>query len=169
MSVNLSARQLVDPNLVVDVRVILDATGLDPTRLILEITENTFLTDTVVVREQLRQIRELGVRFAIDDFGTGYSSLSYLRQFPVDILKIDRSFVDGVATGWQGQAFLRAIVGLTETLSMVAVAEGVETAEQLEVLRRVRCPFGQGYLFCRPVPVADFLAYLKPNNSIQSG
>jgi EAL domain-containing protein (putative c-di-GMP-specific phosphodiesterase class I) len=160
VTVNLSARQLLDRAFVGDVRGVLADTGLDPQRLILEITESTIISDTTTVLERLRQVRDLGVRFAIDDFGTGYSSLSCLRVLPADILKIDRSFVDGVAAGWQGTAFVRTIVRLTETLEMTAVAEGVETREQAEVLRRIGCQLGQGFLFARPMPPAEFVAYV---------
>ena len=153
---NLSARQLHDPDLVADVRRVLDATGLDPERLVLEITESTIMSDRANAEERLRRIRAIGVRLAIDDFGTGYSSLSYLRMFPVDILKIDRSFVEGGVASRQGEAFLRTITRLTEALSLTAVAEGVETTEQARVLREVGCGFGQGYLFARPMPATEF-------------
>src|SRR5262249_62140681 len=102
------------------------------------------------------QLRRLGVRLGLDDVGTGFSSLSYLRSFPVDILKIDRSFVEGVVAGWQGEAFLNAIVRLTETLSMTAVGEGVETEEQLTALRVLGCELGQGFFFARPMAATEF-------------
>jgi diguanylate cyclase (GGDEF)-like protein len=156
VSVNLSARQLHDPDLVVDIRSAVSAAGIAPERLILEITESTLMSDTAFVQERLQQIREIGVRLAIDDFGTGYSSLSYLRMFPVNILKIDRSFLDGSSSGRQGDAFLRTIMRLTETLSMTAIAEGVETVEQLQTLRDIGCPLGQGYLFGRPLTATEF-------------
>src|SRR6266545_3835795 len=156
VSVNLSARQLLNPELVRDVRRAVEATGLDPGRLILEITESAFVSDAGTVLERLRQIRDIGVRLAIDDFGTGYSALSYLRHLPVEILKIDRSFIEGVVAGWQGQAFLHTIVRLTDTLSMTAVGEGVETREQLAALRELGCRLGQGYLFARPMDSAQF-------------
>jgi predicted signal transduction protein with EAL and GGDEF domain len=156
VSVNLSTRQLLDADLVSDIRQIIESTGLDPGRLILEITESAFVNDATTVLERLQQIRDIGVRLAIDDFGTGYSSLSYLRSFPVDILKIDRSFVEGVVAGWQGEAFLNTIVRLTETLSMTAVGEGVETQEQLTALRVLGCQLGQGFLFARPMAAAEF-------------
>src|SRR6266536_818907 len=165
VSVNLSTRQLLDPGLVDDIRQIIEATGLDPTRLTLEITESAFVNDPNTVLERLQQIRDIGVRLAIDDFGTGYSSLSYLRSFPVDILKIDRSFVEGVVAGWQGEAFLNTIVLLTETLSMTAVGEGVETEEQLTALRVLGCQLGQGFLFARPMDAAEFSQNLtEPGN-----
>jgi diguanylate cyclase (GGDEF)-like protein len=169
LSVNLSARQLLDPDFVTDVRRALDDTGLDPGRLILEITESTIISDTAGVLERLRRIRDLGVRLAVDDFGTGYSSLSCLRVLPADILKIDRSFVEGVAAGWQGTAFVRTIVRLTETLSMTAIAEGVETPEQAEALRQVGCHLGQGHLFAKPMSPPDLVAYLAGDRAALTG
>jgi diguanylate cyclase (GGDEF)-like protein len=165
VSVNLSAVQLRRPELVDEIREVLDATGIAPDRLILEITESTLMSDAASVQERLRQIRDTGVRLAIDDFGTGYSSLSHLRMFPVDILKIDRSFVEGGVAGWQGEAFLRTIVRLTETLSLTAVGEGVETVEQMRTLQELGCALGQGYLFSRPVPAAQFRQQLVADGS----
>ncbi|MBT8224475.1 MAG: EAL domain-containing protein [Dactylosporangium sp.] len=162
VSVNLSAQQLYDPYLVADVRHTLSATGLDPARLLLEITESTLISDAASVVDRLRQIKDIGVRLAIDDFGTGYSSLSYLRRFPVDTIKIDRSFVEGIAAGWQGRAFLHTIVRLADTLSMTAVGEGIETEEQLCALRMLGCDFGQGFLFARPMTSAEFSRSLRP-------
>jgi diguanylate cyclase (GGDEF)-like protein len=156
VSVNLSARQLLDPDLVQDVELVLNDSGLDPARLILEITESAFVSEAATVLDRLNQIRDLGVRLAIDDFGTGYSALSYLRHLPVEILKIDRSFIEGVVAGWQGVAFLQTIVRLTETLSMTAVGEGVETPEQLAALQALGCPLGQGFLFAQPMSGAEF-------------
>ncbi len=156
VSVNLSARQLLDPELVHDVRRAVETTGLDPARLILEITESVFVSEAGTVLDRLQQIRDIGVRLAIDDFGTGYSALSYLRHLPVEILKIDRSFVEGVVAGWQGREFLNTIVRLSETLSMTAVGEGVETPEQLSALQALGCQLGQGFLFARPMDCAEF-------------
>ena len=172
VTVNLSARQLLEPGLVHDVRDVIDATGLDPARLILEITESAFVSEATTVVDRLRQIRDLGVRLAIDDFGTGYSALSYLRHLPVDILKIDRSFIEGVVAGWQGKAFLHTIVRLTETLSMTAVGEGVETHEQLSALRALGCELGQGFLFARPMGPAEFslaLAEYRAASTVLAG
>jgi diguanylate cyclase (GGDEF)-like protein len=168
VSVNLSARQLLDADLVTDVSQALERTGLDPRRLILEITESAFVSDATAVAQSLQQIRDLGVRLAIDDFGTGYSSLSYLRSLPVDILKIDRSFVEGVVGGWQGKAFLRTIVRLTKTLSLTAVGEGVETQEQMSALRQLGCQLGQGFLFARPMGSAEFSQSLTNRGDLSS-
>jgi EAL domain-containing protein (putative c-di-GMP-specific phosphodiesterase class I) len=152
VSVNISARQLLDPSFVADLHHILADSTLDPTRLILEITESTIVSDLDSTLDVLSKIREIGVRLAIDDFGTGYSSLSYLRMLPVDILKIDRSFVENIVVSRQGPAFVRAIVRLAKALSMTAVAEGVETQEQAQALRETGCNLGQGFLFAVPMP-----------------
>jgi EAL domain-containing protein (putative c-di-GMP-specific phosphodiesterase class I) len=117
---------------------------------VLEITESVLMKDTATTSERLSELRELGVRVAIDDFGTGYSSLGYLRRFPVDILKVDKSFIDGVAEGPHESALARAVIKLAATLHLDAVAEGVSTRKQLAMLRRLRCRFAQGYYFARP-------------------
>jgi len=158
VSVNISARQLLDLSFVADLHHILADSTLDPTRLILEITESTIVSDLDSTLEVLCKIREMGVRLAIDDFGTGYSSLSYLRMLPVDILKIDRSFVENIVVSRQGTAFVRAIVRLAKALSMTAVAEGVETQEQAHALREVGCNLGQGFLFAAPMPCRRLLS-----------
>ncbi|HEX6871046.1 MAG TPA: EAL domain-containing protein [Micromonosporaceae bacterium] len=159
VTVNVSARQLHDPGFVADLRQVLANTGLAPGRLVLEITESAIVSDLDTVLDLLGRIRDLGVRLAIDDFGTGYSSLSYLRMFPVDTLKIDRSFVESIVAPWQGRAFVRAIVRLTHALSMTAVAEGVESPEQVAALVDAGCRIGQGYLFAHPMPPAEFAGF----------
>ncbi len=148
--VNLSARQLVVPNIAVLVRGVLEGTGLDPALLCLEITESVVMDDASAVIDTLRQLKDIGVSIAIDDFGTGYSSLSYLRRFPVDVLKVDRSFVDGLGPDPEDSAIVAAVIGLARTLDLQAVAEGVETAEQLDALVRLGCDAAQGYWFARP-------------------
>jgi diguanylate cyclase (GGDEF)-like protein/PAS domain S-box-containing protein len=152
MSVNVSVRQFQHPDLVRDVRDALRRSGLDPQLLTLEITESLLVADTDGTARKLQEIRELGVRLALDDFGTGYSSLSYLRRFPIDTLKIDKSFVDGVLGSSEGHAVVAAITSLGQTLRLEVVAEGLETAEQVEALSRLGCPLGQGYHFARPLP-----------------
>ncbi len=151
LSVNLSARQLRQPELVDDIVEALEATGFDPTCLTLEITETALMRDTARALITLEKLRALGIRLALDDFGTGYSSLSYLRQFPIDIIKIDKSFVDGIARGSEEAALARAIIELGRTLSLDTVAEGVEEPHQLEQLRALHCNFGQGFHFARPL------------------
>ena len=151
VSVNLSGRQLDEPTLVDDVASALTRAGLDAEFLTLEITESVLLRDVEAVIKTLKALKELGVRLAIDDFGTGYSSLSYLRQLPVDVLKIDRSFVASVDGGKAGLAVVGSIVSLAQTMGLETVAEGIEEITQLDGLRSVGVRFGQGYLFARPI------------------
>jgi EAL domain-containing protein (putative c-di-GMP-specific phosphodiesterase class I) len=151
MSVNVSARQFQDPNLIDDVARVLAATGIAPGCLKLEITESAVMQDAEAAERTLFSLKELGVQLAIDDFGTGYSSLSYLKRFPVDTLKIDRSFVDGLGSDAQDTAIVRSVVALAQTLELSVTAEGVETASQLAQLRLLGCDFSQGYLLGRPV------------------
>ena len=151
MAVNLSGRQLSSPDLVADVQAALRNAALDPATLILEMTETALIADTTLAASKLHQLRALGVRLAIDDFGTGYSSLSYLQQFPIDILKIDRSFVNTITDKQEASAILRGLLDLGRTLKLETLAEGIETDAQLEQLRDQQCEFGQGYLFARPM------------------
>jgi diguanylate cyclase (GGDEF)-like protein len=153
--VNVSARQLDDDELIDDVRDALQRSGLDPGALTLEITETALMRDCSATAGRLTALKELGVRIAIDDFGTGYSSLAYLSQFPADILKIDRSFVEGVATSKASAALVHTFVQLGQALDMEMLAEGVETRDQLEALRGERCALGQGFLFSRPLAVRE--------------
>ncbi|TMD99725.1 MAG: EAL domain-containing protein [Chloroflexi bacterium] len=155
ISVNVSSRQLCEPGFAAMVRSTLDATGLDPRQLILEVTESALVDDMHGVREQLEQLRRCGVRIAMDDFGAGYSSLGYLRGLPLDIVKIDRMFVAGLGTSGADRALTLAIVRLLGTIDAHIVAEGIETAEQLAYVRALGVEAGQGYYFSRPVdPVA---------------
>ena len=160
IAVNLSARQLQDPRIIDDVREALGASGLGPTQLSLEITESVIMHDTDVALARLHALKALGVRLAIDDFGTGYSSLSYLRRFPVDVLKIDRAFVQGAGDGGES-VLVDAIVGLGSALGLRTVAEGIEHEGQLARLRALGCGFGQGYLFAAPLPPARFAAMAR--------
>ncbi|HMH39662.1 MAG TPA: EAL domain-containing protein [Gaiellaceae bacterium] len=161
MSVNLSVRQLQSETLVADVRSALSLTGLPASSLVLEITESLMLTDTEFAMQQLHDLKGLGIRLAMDDFGTGYSSLSYLSRFPVDILKMDRSFVGSE----DNEALTSAIIALGTSLSLEVVAEGIELAEQANSLEELGCELGQGYLFARPMDAAalsNFLALAEP-------
>jgi predicted signal transduction protein with EAL and GGDEF domain len=152
VSVNLSTRQLLEPDLVTRVEEILSGSGLDPAALILEITEGSLLQGVEETIEKLEDLKGLGIRLAIDDFGTGTSSLGHLRRFPIDVLKIDKSFVDDVATtGSEGPALVRAVVDLARTLRLETVAEGIEEIEQLTQLRSAGCVSGQGFLFAKPL------------------
>jgi diguanylate cyclase (GGDEF)-like protein len=155
LSVNVSARQLLDGQLAVDVAEILAETGLPASVLTLELTETVLMDDPIRSLHRLRELKGLGVRLAIDDFGTGYSSLSYLRQFPVDELKIDRSFIDRISAGSDDLAIVRTIIELAQTLNMQTTAEGIETPSQLDSVRLLGCQAGQGYLFARPLDAGD--------------
>jgi EAL domain-containing protein (putative c-di-GMP-specific phosphodiesterase class I) len=156
ITVNLSGRQLQDAGVVEDVQSALTESGLDPAQLTLEITESMLMQHTDVSMARLIALKALGVSLAIDDFGTGYSSLSYLQRYPVDILKIDKAFVDVVDKGGDGPVLASAIVALGETLRMHTVAEGIETEPQRARLIELGCELGQGYLFSRPVDAEDF-------------
>jgi diguanylate cyclase (GGDEF)-like protein len=150
INVNLSPRQCMEPGLVSDVAKVLSDTGLAPERLKLEITEGVVLEHSEAVVETLNELRALGVQLGLDDFGTGYSALTYLQHFPFQTLKIDRSFVDGMKDGGNGE-IIRAIVSLAAGLAMSVTAEGVETAEQVARLRELACESGQGYYFFKPL------------------
>jgi diguanylate cyclase (GGDEF)-like protein len=160
MSVNVSVRQFQHPDLVGDVAEALQRSGLDATLLTLEITESLFAQDIEETTRKIGLLKGQGIRLALDDFGTGYSSLSYLRRFPIDTLKIDKSFIDGVTTSAEGHAVVAAITQLGKTLHLEVVAEGLETAEQVETLRALGCPLGQGYHFSRPLVPGDAVKLL---------
>jgi len=158
--VNLSARQIGHPDLLSQVVTIMQDTGIEPANLCLEITETTVMADAEASLEVLEKLRGLGVELAIDDFGTGYSSLSYLKRFPVDVLKVDRSFVDGLGEDPDDTAIVQAIMVLANTLGLRVTAEGVETETQLEELLRLGCTRVQGYLYARPEDAEAFEARL---------
>jgi diguanylate cyclase (GGDEF)-like protein/PAS domain S-box-containing protein len=151
ISVNVSMRQLDSDQLVEDVQAALLMSGLAPSMLILEVTESSLMRDSVATVSRLNRLKSLGVKVAIDDFGTGYSSLAYLRQFPVDVLKIDRSFVSDMSRSPDAAALIHTLIELGHTLGLVTLAEGIETHEQLEGLRAEGCNHGQGFLFSGPV------------------
>jgi len=156
IAVNLSASQLTEPSLIDDVTAALGDCGLDPPRLTLEITESMLVRDIDTAAAQLHRLKALGVQLAIDDFGTGYSSLAYLARFPVDILKIDRSFVAGMTDSPQTGLLTEAIVRLAEFMHLQVIAEGIETAAQLQQVRDLNCTFGQGYYLGLPDRAAVF-------------
>jgi diguanylate cyclase len=162
LSVNLSVRQLYDPGLLEDVAEALRESQLDPSSLTLEITESMLIDDTDRGTRVLEQLKALKVKVALDDFGTGYSSLSYLRRFPVDSIKIDRSFVQEMATSPTSEALVRAIIDLSHSLNLVTIAEGIETNKQEAILARLGCDLGQGYLIARPMPTDKFERLLAP-------
>jgi diguanylate cyclase (GGDEF)-like protein/PAS domain S-box-containing protein len=159
--VNLSGRQLQEPSLVEEVVEALEATGLLARLLTLEITETVLMADTEVMSRRLRELKGLGVHLAIDDFGTGYSSLSYLRRFPIDMLKIDKAFVDGIGRGREDNTLAHAIVNLSHTLQLHTIAEGIELPEQATHLAALGCQDGQGYHFARPLAAAAMTALFE--------
>jgi EAL domain-containing protein (putative c-di-GMP-specific phosphodiesterase class I) len=161
VSVNLSPRQLTDSKLLADVAQALEIAGLAPESLTLEITESAMMHDTELAVERLKELKTLGVSLAVDDFGTGYSSLSYLQRFPIDILKIDRSFVVGIDGDAEQSALARAIVRLAQTLQLDAVAEGVESESQLDRLRDLGCKYAQGFFLALPQDAASLGEVLK--------
>jgi diguanylate cyclase (GGDEF)-like protein len=155
ISVNISPRQFQTNTLTEDVKSALEDWGLDPANLVLEITESLLVQDTDAVIAQMLELKLLGLSFAIDDFGTGFSSLGYLRRFPIDVLKIDKSFVEDIGRSAQGGVLADAVVGLSKSLGLTTVAEGVETVEQLEGLRAMGCDFAQGFYFARPMTAQE--------------
>jgi diguanylate cyclase (GGDEF)-like protein len=159
VAVNLSGRQLADPGLVPDVQRTLAATGLPSSALSLEITESVLMTDPDAAARTLAALADIGVGLSVDDFGTGYSSLSYLRQFPVDTIKIDRSFVADITHDMADLAIVDSVIGLAHRLNLRTVAEGAETEEQVTVLRELGCHQVQGYWFSRPLLPEAIPAY----------
>ena len=169
VGVNLSARQFSSPHLIEDIRTVLQETGLAPECLEIELTESLFMSDINQAVDLLHQMKQqLGVNLSIDDFGTGYSSLSYLSRFPIDVLKIDRSFVNDIAHDGGDAAIVTSIIALAHNLKLGVIAEGVETAEQLDYLRAHGCDEMQGYFFSRPLPAAEFFDVLKQRKSLDT-
>jgi diguanylate cyclase (GGDEF)-like protein/PAS domain S-box-containing protein len=164
MAINLSVKQLQHSDIVGDVREALAESGLPPASLTLEITETVMMTDTELAVQRLQELRALGVRLAMDDFGTGYSSLSYLSRFPVDVLKMDRSFLTGGASP-EASGLATAVVALGRTLDLEVVAEGIEFSEQWETLRDLGCELGQGFLFAKPMQAEDAVEFLRSRQS----
>lgn len=160
VAVNLSARQLASGDVVADVRDALVSSGLPASSLVLEMTETALVADPTEAAGRLVALSGLGVRLAVDDFGTGYSSLNYLRQFPFDILKIDRCFIETITDGAVTPPIVRGLLDLAHTLDLEIVAEGIEQPAQLDGLRRERCALGQGYLFSKPIPAAEVAGLL---------
>ena len=151
VSVNVSQRQLRRPDFEQDVDRVLRESGVEPGRVNLEITESAVMTDVESTIQRLQELKALGVRIAVDDFGTGYSSFSWLRQLPVDVLKIDKEFVGELGHREQSGFLVATIIDLAHNLGLRTVAEGIELPEQWRSLRELGCPFGQGFLFARPM------------------
>jgi len=162
MSVNASGRQFDADSLLDDVRGALAASGLPPDDLIIEITETSLMRNTKMAQKQLAALKSLGVRLAIDDFGTGYSSLAYLQQFPVDSLKIDRSFISGMSKSPEGDALIHTLIQLGKAMHLETLAEGIEESGQLTQLQAESCDVGQGFLFARPLAPEEVEAFFKP-------
>jgi len=169
MSVNIAARQFQQQNLAEVVARVLQETGLDPRWLMLEITESTVMRDAGAAVETLREIGSLGVGLSVDDFGTGYSSLSYLKRFPLNCLKIDKSFIDDITTDPNDAAITTAIISMAGSLEIKVIAEGVETLAQLNFLRARGCDAMQGYYFSKPLPAAGLAALLAGNKRLEMG
>jgi EAL domain-containing protein (putative c-di-GMP-specific phosphodiesterase class I) len=158
ISVNLSARQFAEGDLHERIAQTLQHSGIPAGCLELELTESILMEDVANAMQTLSSLKKLGVFIAIDDFGTGYSSLNYLKQFPIDVLKIDRSFVDGLPHGEQDGQIARAIIAMAHSLNLTVIAEGVETLAQLDFLRGHDCDEVQGFLLGRPMPAHQFTA-----------
>lgn len=169
VAVNLSPTQFRNARLLSTIVAALDASGLPASRLELEITETVLLANTQATLAMLQQIHLLGVLIAMDDFGTGYSSLSYLRSFPFDKIKIDQSFVKDAEDIDSSVAIIRAVTSLGNSLGMQTTAEGIETAEQLERVRREGCTEAQGFLFSRPLPAREIPAMLERTRAVVAG
>jgi diguanylate cyclase (GGDEF)-like protein len=165
VAVNVAAGQLEREEFVVEIAETLEQTGLDPEQLTIEITETALMSNAEEISERLARIKRLGVRVAIDDFGTGYSSLAYLQRFPVDALKIDRSFIARLREGPEGETLIRTLIQLGESLSIETLAEGIEHASDLSILRDERCTTGQGFLFARPLNSEDCERFLRESSA----
>jgi EAL domain-containing protein (putative c-di-GMP-specific phosphodiesterase class I) len=161
MAVNVSARQLDSDAFVDHVESSLKESGLDASALTLEITETTLMRNTEATEARLSALKELGVRIAIDDFGTGYSSLAYLQRFPVDALKIDRSFISRLTKNTEGETLIHTLVQLGKALSIETLAEGIEQRQELALLQVEQCDSGQGFLFARPLDAGSAEAFLR--------
>jgi EAL domain-containing protein (putative c-di-GMP-specific phosphodiesterase class I) len=165
IAVNISGLHFKDHNFLVELDEILRISKLDPKYLELELTESVLMDDVEETIEKLQKIREKGISISIDDFGTGYSSLNYIRRFPLDILKIDRSFINDIGAGHEGISIVRAIVSLARNLGLDVIAEGVETDEQLTFLNSLNCRKIQGYFYHRPIVSESFLDLLRETSN----
>ena len=163
LAVNVSARQVMGPSFPQTVAAVLKETGADPTALCLEVTESLFLGDTDRAADVMREIKDLGVRLSLDDFGTGYSSLTYLQSFPVDTVKIDRTFTAKITHSKSTRSIVRAVIDLSHVLDMTVVAEGVETPGDLQQVTEMGADFGQGFHFSEPVPSNELSDWAAAN------
>jgi len=165
LSINISAVQLSKPNFVENTISIMREEGVKPDKFIFEITETSLMLNPDESLKVLSRLKKFGILIAIDDFGTGYSSLSYLKHFPVDILKIDKAFVDDIEFNHQDRTFIEAIIKMARTLDILVVAEGVETREQADALFEMGCNFLQGYYFSKPKPLDQVI---ESNDSLEN-
>jgi len=161
IAVNVSALQFVANNFLSSVRAALISTGIDPCNLELELTETVLMQDAESAVQTLRALKAIGVQLAVDDFGVGYSSFSYLRKFPLDALKVDRSFINDISSNPDNAMILSALINIGKSLKHRVVGEGVETEEQLHFLQQEGCSEGQGYFFCRPIIAEKFAEFLE--------
>ncbi|MEP6947492.1 MAG: EAL domain-containing protein [Acidobacteriota bacterium] len=168
IAVNLSGKHFADPNLVEQIAVILGSTGIDPSCLKLELTESAVMENAETAILMLTEIKKTGVQISIDDFGTGYSSLSYLHRFPIDLLKVDRSFVSAMEKNSENGEIVRTVIALAKALKLKVVAEGIESIDQLHQLMNLHCEYGQGYLFSKPLPVREIEKLLDEKDPWQS-
>jgi EAL domain-containing protein (putative c-di-GMP-specific phosphodiesterase class I) len=167
VSCNLFCNQFFSTTLPVDIENILIETGLNPHNLRVELTERALLENTEIVLSNMKALKRLGVKILLDDFGTGYSSLSYLHQFPIDVLKIDRSFINNVHEHKSNRAIIKTIVDLATNLRMATVGEGIENIEDAQLLQKMDCLYGQGYYYAKPMPPEEMERYIV-NNSAKS-
>ena len=165
ISVNLSGRQFARPEVVSGIIDCLEGVGLPTTQLKIEITESTLMQDVALSTEMLDRLKAANIRICVDDFGTGYSSLSYLHTFPIDTLKIDKSFIEDMTSNFQNLEIVRTITMLGQNLRLDVIAEGVETTEQLAQLRALDCHYAQGFLFSRPMNAENATAFLAEDKS----
>jgi EAL domain-containing protein (putative c-di-GMP-specific phosphodiesterase class I) len=168
ISVNVAARQFRAEGFVTVVTGALESAGLPASALLLELTERSLLRGDRNLAAELAELKKLGIRLAIDDFGTGYSALSYLREMPIDVVKVDRSFVDSIDKSPERLALIKGIVSIAQTLQMSVIAEGVETEEQYNLLAEIGCEYGQGYLMARPLDLAKAGALLRSGQPLAS-
>jgi EAL domain-containing protein (putative c-di-GMP-specific phosphodiesterase class I) len=163
LAVNVSTRQLLGPGLVTTVEAVLAITGMNPAELVLEMTEGMFINDADRALTVLADLKALGIQIALDDFGTGYCSLNYLQKFPVDIVKIDQSFIRSMSVDSTGTAIVGAITQLAHVLGLTVIAEGVETSQQQRGTTDIGCDAAQGYFYAKPMRAPDLLALLDTN------
>jgi EAL domain-containing protein (putative c-di-GMP-specific phosphodiesterase class I) len=164
LSVNISGRQFMQYDLADKVTGILKETGLDPRTLVLEITESMLMENVAASAETMNRLRDLGVHLHIDDFGTGYSSLSYLHRFPINALKIDRTFISKLSSNGENQEIILSILSLAKSLNFEVIAEGVEMTHQLSTMEGLHCQFGQGFLFAQPMGMRELEVWAKKEN-----